>query len=143
VDGFVAELRCAVCGDVGGRVELVAPGAVPVVWETWPASSREVFRQHRPADTWYLVYRGIEAGNGLGDTVDADRARQLAAAFAEPLSYGRIHGAGLYDDAGWCGECDVPYCGRHWRPSETGHGRCPKGHEKSLDPHGHPRSEDL
>ena len=42
---------------------------------------------------------------------------------------------GFYDDAGFCQDCNAPYCYRHWHVSETGYGHCPAGHGKSLDPH--------
>jgi hypothetical protein len=47
----------------------------------------------------------------------------------------QVHTAGFYDDAGFCRDCGVPYCYRHWQVSETGYGYCPRGHGKSLDPH--------
>ena len=44
-------------------------------------------------------------------------------------------GEGFYDDAGFCQDCDAPYCYHHWHVSETGYGYCPRSHRKSLDPH--------
>jgi hypothetical protein len=49
-----------------------------------------------------------------------------------------VHTAGFYDDAGFCRDCDAPYCYRHWHVSESGYGYCPRGHGKSLDPHWSP-----
>ena len=39
--------------------------------------------------------------------------------------FDQVATAGFYDDAGFCQDCDAPYCYRH----------CPLGHGKSLDPH--------
>ena len=59
----------------------------------------------------------------------------IAQAFRPPLCFAQVHTAGFYDDAGFCQDCDVPYCYRHWQVSESGYGYCPRGHGKSLDPH--------
>ena len=140
--GLVAELRCAVCGRVGGRVELVPPGALPADWRDWPADRRDLWHEFRDPARWQLLSQGIEGLNGwTGDAVDEARVRLLTAAFAQPYSYERIRTAGFYDDAGWCGECDAAYCHRHWNPSSTGYGTCPQGHGKSLDPHWWPDDE--
>lgn len=87
---------------------------------------------------WRFVYSGIEGGNGDGQQVSEERARDIAIAFAEPLEYARVHEAGLYDDAGFCQGCGAPYCSSHWNISTSGGGHCPKGHFKSLDPHWSP-----
>ena len=58
-----------------------------------------------------------------------------AIAFRPPLSFAQVRNAGFYDDAGFCQDCDTPYCYRHWHVSEGGYGYCPRGHGKSLDPH--------
>jgi hypothetical protein len=79
----------------------------------------------------------VTAGNGLGDPVSAERAWRIAEGFAEPLSWERVREAGFYD-SGVCQECDAPYCYRHWQVTQSGYGRCPAGHGKSLDPHWSP-----
>jgi hypothetical protein len=63
------------------------------------------------------------------------QAGRIAQAFRPPLRFAQVHTAGFYDDAGFCQDCDAPYCYRHWHVSETGYGYCPRGHGKSLDLH--------
>jgi hypothetical protein len=46
--------------------------------------------------------------------------------------------ARLDNDAGFCPDCEVPYCHQHWHLSDTGYGYCPYGHGKDLDPHWSP-----
>lgn len=109
-------VRCTACGEESTRVKLA-----------------------RRDGSWYFIYQGIEGGNGpAGDPVSNQRAQQLSEAFHDPLTYERVHQAGLHDDAGFCGECRAAYCYSHWRPSPTGYGTCPAGHGKSLDPHWSP-----
>ena len=79
--------------------------------------------------------RGVATYNGYGNPIDAARAGRIALAFRPPLCFAQVHLAGFYDDAGFCADCDVPYCYRHWHVSGTGYGYCPRGHGKSLDPH--------
>jgi hypothetical protein len=119
---FYLMLPCAACGRRTCRIEL------------FPSPNG-------PPGRWRFVYEGIEAGNADGDDISTDEAARIIHAFSEPLSYERVHTAGLYDDAGYCGECDCSYCPQHWHPSRTGYGHCPRGHGKSLDPHWSP--EDL
>ena len=51
------------------------------------------------------------------------------------IRFAQVRTAGFYDDAGFCQDCDAPYCYQHWHVSESGYGHCPRGHGKSLDPH--------
>ncbi|MGQ0616542.1 MAG: hypothetical protein ACT4PW_06050, partial [Acidimicrobiia bacterium] len=104
-----------------------------------PAASRRARR--RASTRWWLVFRGVGSGNGYGDEIDDDRAERLAQAFSAPLSYDKVHRAGFYDDAGYCGHCDAAYCYDHWNAWPTEYGHCPRGHGKSLDPHWHPSDE--
>jgi hypothetical protein len=48
--------------------------------------------------------------------------------------------AEFHDGAGYCSDCEVPYCYDHWHRGITGYGTCPRGHGKSLDPHWSPDS---
>jgi hypothetical protein len=126
---------CAVCGTPSARVELVAPGHLPAGWEQWPRTVQESIERRRQPGQWYLLFRGVASCNGYGDPVDASRAGRITQAFRHPLHFGQVHTAGFYDDAGFCQDCDAPYCYRHWHVSEGGYGYCPCGHGKSLDPH--------
>ena len=36
----------------------------------------------------------------------------------------------FHDDAGFCPDCDAPYCYQHWHVSGTGPGSCPHGHQR-------------
>jgi hypothetical protein len=135
--GFVAEPRCHTCAKVATRVELLPPRERPIEWAEWDADLQAVFERYRDPSRWRLLFRGIEAGNGLGNDIADDGAGLITAAFEEPYRYARVHTAGLYDDAGFCEACDAAYCHRHWNV-RIGYGHCPKGHGKSLDPHWHP-----
>ncbi|MFW5469517.1 hypothetical protein ACOCJ4_05660 [Knoellia sp. CPCC 206435] len=117
---FDRKILCGACGSLTSRVVLQAPSA--------------------PAESWSLIYQGVMAGNrDRGDAVSLEQAQQLTEAFgALPLTLERVALANLHDDAGFCSECAVPYCGVHWEGSHDGSGRCPRGHWKSLDPHWHP-----
>ena len=117
---------CAVCQTPSARVELVAPGQLPVEWEQWPRTVQDSIKQQRQPGQWYLLSKGIAACNGYGDPIDASQAGRIAQAFRPPLSFARVHTAGFYDDAGFCQDCDLPYCYRHWRVSESGYGYCPR-----------------
>jgi hypothetical protein len=128
---------CAVCGTPSARVELVAPGGFPAEWERWPGTVRDTFL-HREPGQWYLLFTGVAAYNGYGDPIEASRAGRIARAFRPPLSFAQVRTAGFYDDAGFCQDCDAPYCYRHWHVSESGYGSYPRGHGKSLDPHWSP-----
>ncbi|MGW3890507.1 hypothetical protein ACWD69_17615 [Micromonospora chokoriensis] len=135
---FVAEPSCAVCGRSAAHVELVAPASRPVDWQRWSPAQRDAYtaaRQHHDGQQWWLVFSGIVAGNGSGRPVDLAEAQRIADAFTQPYRYAAVTSAGFYDDAGFCGQCDAPYCYHHWNVSSTGYGRCPRGHGKSLDPH--------
>lgn len=63
--------------------------------------------------------------NGYGDPIDASRAGRIVWAFRPPLCFAQVHTAGFYDDAGFCPDCEAPYCYRHWHVSESGYGHCP------------------
>jgi hypothetical protein len=126
---------CADCGTSSARIELVAPGHLPVEWEHWPSTVQDSIVRQRQPGQWYLLFKGIAAGNGYGDPIDASRAGRIAQAFRPPLRFAQVHTAGFYDDAGVCQDCDASYCYHHWHVSESGYGYCPRGHGKSLDPH--------
>ena len=114
------------------RVEVVAPGLVARRMEAGPCAAR-AGAAARPGQ-WYLLVKGVATCNGYGDPIDATRAGQIAWASGLPV-FAQVHTAGFYDDAGFCPDCDAPYCYRHWHVSESGYGYCPRGHGKSLDPH--------
>jgi hypothetical protein len=90
---------------------------------------------------WYLIVDGVACGNGYGDPISAGGAGRIAQAFRLPLRFDQVRTAGFYDDAGFCADCGVPYCARHWHVSDTEYGHCPLGHGRSLDPHWQPAEE--
>ena len=122
---------CAACGIPSARIELVAPGHFPAEWEQWPSTVRASIVRQREPGQWYLLFKGVAAYNGYGDPIDARRAGQIAQAFRPPLCFAQVHTAGFYDDAGFCQDCDVPYCCHHWQVSESGYGYCPRGQRNS------------
>jgi len=138
VPAMVVAPPCAVCRIPSARIELVAPGHFPAEWEQWPDAVRDAIVRRRGPSKWYLVFKGVAAGNGYGDPIDTSKAGRIARAFRSPLRFAQVHTAGFYDDAGFCQDCDAPYCYQHWHVSESGYGRCPRGHGKSLDPHWSP-----
>jgi hypothetical protein len=129
---------CAACGTPSARIELVAPGQYPAEWEQWPTTVQDSIVGRRKPGQWWLLFKGVAAGNGYGDPIDPSQAEQTAQAFRPPLCFAQVHTAGFYDDAGFCPDCDAPYCYQHWHVSESGYGHCPRGHGKSLDPHWSP-----
>jgi hypothetical protein len=131
---MVVSPPCAACGAPATRIELVAPGQLPAQWEQWSHAVRDSFLRHRGPGQWYLILDGVATGNGHGNPVQAGEAGRIARALRPPLRYDQVATAGFYDDAGFCQDCDAPYCHRHWQVSETGYGHCPLGHGKSLDP---------
>jgi hypothetical protein len=137
---MVITTPCAVCITPYARIEVIAPGEWPVQWNEWATSHQSTFiRLYRKPERWHLlVDRPADRGYDLGQSIDAARAAQIAAAFKPPLSYVQVHTAGFYDDAGFCDRCDVPYCYVHWNVSYSGLGTCPRGHVKSLDPRWRP-----
>jgi hypothetical protein len=90
-----------------------------------------ILRERKPG-RWHLLFTGPAAGNGHGVPIDAVRAGQIAWALRPPLCFVQVHEAGLYDDAGFCADCNAAYCYVHWNAIESGY--CPHGHGKSLDP---------
>ena len=142
VMSMVAAPECAVCGRSSAPVELVAPGQLPAGWDQWDERARESFRRYRDPARWWLLVESIAGSNGGGDPVSEERAARIGDAFAVPHSYARVCGAEFYDDSGFCGDCDAPYCYRHWHVSRSGYGTCPLDHGKSLDPHWSPEDFD-
>jgi hypothetical protein len=131
---MIASPPCAECGSPSTRIELVAPGELASEWEQWPSTVQGTFLLQREPGQWYLIFKGVAAYNGYGDPIDACRAERIAKAFRSPLSFAQVHTAEFYDDAGFCQDCDAPYCYQHWHVSEGGYGYCRRGHGKSLDP---------
>lgn len=132
---LVAEPECAECGRPTARAELVPPEALPSRWEAWTAAEKKAWH---PSTKWRFLYEGPAGGNGLGDEVEAGDAERYRAAFEKPFQLERILGARLYDNAGYCVACERPYCAVHWKLSDSGAGRCPRGHFASLDPNWSP-----
>ena len=121
---------------------MVAPGDRPVRWEQWSPAQQRSFTGYRPVASWWVLFEGIVAGNGIGSERSPAEGERLARIFSGPLTWESVHSAGFYDDLGFCRECGVAYCANHWRVSAGGYGRCPAGHGKSLDPHWSPDDYD-
>ena len=137
-EAMVVTVPCAICGTPSARVELVAPGQWPAEWEQWPGSVQDIVLRQREPGHWYVLVKGLVTSNGYGDPIDASQAGRITQAFRSPLSFAQVHTAGFSDDAGFCEDCDAPYCSQHWHVSGSGYGYCPRGHGKSLDPHWFP-----
>lgn len=141
-DHLIYRPPCGVCGQPATYIELVPPGVLPSAWDAWSPRERQLYEALRDPTMWRMLFRGIAGANGFGDDLSAEEAARYLAAFSGPLTFQKVHGAGLYDDAGFCEECDKPYCYEHWNVSAGGYGRCPHGHGKSLDPHWSPDDYD-
>jgi hypothetical protein len=135
---LIVRPACAVCGESAWHIELVPPGGLPSHWDGWNPDNRRYFVRYRDPTKWQFLLAGVSGGNNLGDSISAERAAKLLAAFAEPLDYDRVRGADLFDDAGFCRECRVPYCSTHWHVEVGDYGRCPHGHGRSFNPHWYP-----
>lgn len=97
------------------------------------------FSQERGAVRF--IYSGPGGSNGsIGDLITDERANAIRQAVTVPFDNVKLRLAGLYDGAGFCGQCAKFYCTTHWNVSTTGGGMCPEGHFKSLDPHWSPDS---
>lgn len=128
---------CAECGKHSARLELVPPGSNPIEWDAWTDQFRRAYSEYHDPEMWRFIYSGIEAGNGLGSDISADRAGALAAAVEGPDLDG-LAKEGIIDLVGFCRGCVLPYCYDHWNVSGSGYGTCPRGHGTSLDPHWSP-----
>ena len=133
--GMVAAPACRVCGRIAARVELIAPGQLPVEWDRWNQDRKDSWLRWREPDQWHLLFEGVATGNGSGDPVTEARALRIIDAFRLPLTWAQVHTAGFHDDASICRDCDAAYCYIHWRVSQSGYGTCARGHGKRLDPH--------
>lgn len=136
--GWVFRPACARCGRPCSLIELVPPRAMPRDEVSWDPGLLESFRERRYPDAWYMLYEGPEAGNGLGSPITEQKVERLIEAFSLEPDAGRIRVTDFFDDAGFCLECALFYCPRHWHISSTGWGTCPRGHGKGLDPHWSP-----
>ena len=105
---------CAACGASATRIELVGPSQLPAQWEHWPRTARDSFLRHYGSGQWYLILDGVATSNGYGNPVQAGQTGRIAQAFRPPLRYDQVAAAGFCDDAGFCQDCDAPYCYRHW-----------------------------
>ena len=130
---------CAACGAPSAHIELVGPGQLPAGWDQRLPGTMggSILRRPEPG-RWYLLATDIATGTSYGGPVDASRAGQIAWAFRPPLRFAQVHAASFDGDAGFCPDCDAPYCHQHWHLSGTGYGYCPDGHGKDLDPHWSP-----
>jgi hypothetical protein len=79
-----------VCGSASARVELIAPGGCPAGWYQWSRERQDAWTGRRDPEQWYLLFEGVASGNGSGDPIGADRARQISDGFAEPLTWAKV-----------------------------------------------------
>ncbi|MFI6943658.1 hypothetical protein ACIBI4_30705 [Streptomyces sp. NPDC050418] len=126
---FVLYVSCALCKAQIVRLELARPGAHPASWHAWPAGVRRTYEGLRDSASWWLIVDGNGCSNGLGQNLAEAQAQHYRAALRYPRTYRQVHSAGLPGDAGFCAQCDVAYCERHWRAQRDGAGhKCPRGH---------------
>ena len=124
---------CHVCGKRAVKLEVVPPGELPQDWSEWDPELKQVFLQWHNPEKYRLIYEGICAGNGLGDDLGEQEARDIVREIVPTLQIDAVRER-WYDHLGYCPECGVFFCYEHWSPSVGGYGYCPEGHGKSLDP---------
>ena len=129
---------CAACGTPAAHIELLAPSQLPAGWDQWPTATHGSFLRRPGPGQWYLLRQNIATGNSYGGPIDASLAGRIAWAFRPPLRFAQVRTARFHDDAGFCPDCEVPYCHRHWHLSDTEYGYCPYGHGKNVDQHWSP-----
>jgi hypothetical protein len=131
---ILIEPKCSKCGATAATIEICPPNVYPKEFAEFPTTAQEVYRKYRDLADAYMRYSGPGGSNGyVGDPLSAERVQQMMDAFTEPVASSKIRGL-LFDDAGFCLECESFYCERCWAPSPSGYGHCPRGHGKSLDP---------
>jgi hypothetical protein len=137
---IVCRFHCRECDEVASFIELVPPGALPSLWDTWhetylrfDTDLQATYLKWHDEARWRLLFEGICRGMGLGQDVDPERVDRLRSALTGPATLRKIRQFGFYDDAGVCGPCGVAYCYEHWSVSSSNYGTCPEGHGKSLD----------
>ncbi|MEU6821085.1 hypothetical protein ABZ921_10675 [Streptomyces atriruber] len=130
---FVLYVACTVCKVRIAHLEFTPPGTQPVSMPRWDARYRASYAAARNHSLWWFTVESEAYTNGAGENISADDADRYRGAFRYPRTFARIHTAGLKGDAGFCAECDVPYCTRHWRREATDGGGttlCPLGHRR-------------
>ena len=132
---------CAACGTPAAHIELLAPGQLPAGWDQRPSIARGSFLRPPWPGQWYLLRQDTATGTSYGGPVDDSLAGRIAWALRPPLRFAQVRTASFHDDAGFCPDCEVPYCHQHWHPSDTGYGYRPYGHGKDLDPHWSPLAD--
>jgi hypothetical protein len=132
---------CQVCGKHAVRLEIVPPGGLPQEWDNWKPADRQIYSKHRNATKYVHILEGVECGNGLGNPISEQEARDIVGMLSPKFDLEAVHRR-FYDDLGYCAECREFYCSTHWSPSRGGYSHCPNGHGKSLDPHWSPEDYD-
>ncbi|MFH8609755.1 hypothetical protein ACH4D5_19975 [Streptomyces sp. NPDC018029] len=129
---FVLYVACAVCKARVAHLEFTPPGMEPVSMPRWSALSRAAYAASRSPSLWWFTVESEAYTNGAGENITAEDARRYRDAFRYPRTFARVHTAGLKGDAGFCAECDVPYCTRHWhlRDADGERALCPLGHRR-------------
>ncbi|MEU6126294.1 hypothetical protein [Streptomyces sp. NPDC047123] len=126
---FVLYVACTLCKTRIAHLEFTPPGSDPVSMARRDAHSRSAYAASRDPLLWWFIVESEAHTNRVGENVSADDAERYRRAFRYPRTFARVHTAGLKGDAGFCAECDVPYCTQHWRRDEDGEGElCPLGH---------------
>ncbi|MFI5660895.1 hypothetical protein [Streptomyces sp. NPDC051684] len=127
---FVLSVACALCKAQVARLEFAPPGVVPVSWQSWGLERRASYEHVRTPDSWWLIVESDAYENGIGESLDAADVDRFRVAFRYPRTYAQVHAAGLKGDAGFCSDCDVPYCAHHWRGIDSLGAQCPRGHTR-------------
>jgi hypothetical protein len=95
---------------------------------------RSIVVRAMPVSRWTSPPKASPPPTATATPIGASQAGRIAQAFRHPLGFAQVYMAGFPDDAGFCKDCNAPYCSRHWHVSESGTGYCPRRHGRSLDP---------
>ena len=128
-----ASFRCAVCGELAGRVRLLTAG------ERWTDRSTPALEAladidgvTRPADQARLVVEWFYGVDAL--PVSADHLSRLTASIAA-VDESALYSLAYRYAPFYCPECPASYCGDHWAwhnftdgDIEGIEGNCPQGH---------------
>ncbi|MEV8321264.1 hypothetical protein AB0Q95_44665 [Streptomyces sp. NPDC059900] len=126
---LVLHVVCTMCKAQAARFEFTPPGLHPLAFSTWPPSLLGLYARQRDPARWWLIAEGDIHANGHGENIAPQDVHRYREAFGFPRTFTRVRSADITGDAGFCPQCDVPYCATHWHATASGRRRCPRGHD--------------
>jgi hypothetical protein len=124
----VGTLRCAICGTAASSIECIPPGENTAIFNAgWSRDSTY-------GNVWIYQRNGIETSNGSGSPIEPAEVELLRIALDGSQRAEALLAAHVHADDGFCRNCELIYCRKHWSVGGSGYGHCPRGHGASLDP---------